>query len=42
VALRALAITKDRRAKTYHAQLEQRFPAHPDVVAAGKLLTAGN
>ncbi len=38
VALRALAITKDRRAKAYYGQLERRFRGHPDVALAGRQL----
>jgi hypothetical protein len=38
VALRALASVKDKRAKGYYAQLERRFRAQPDVIAAGKEL----
>jgi hypothetical protein len=38
VALRALAGVKDKRAKPYYAQLERRFRAQPDVIAAGKEL----
>jgi len=38
VALRALAAVKDKRAKAYYAQLERRFRAQPDVIAAGKEL----
>jgi hypothetical protein len=38
VALRALASVKDKRAKPYYAQLERRFRAQPDVIAAGKEL----
>lgn len=34
VALRALAALNDRRGRAYHAQLEPRFRANPDVVAA--------
>jgi hypothetical protein len=37
-ALRALVATKDRRAKAHHAQLQKRFPNHPDVQAAQKQL----
>ena len=39
VALRALAATKDRRAKAYHAQLERRFHAQPEVLAIGSKLS---
>jgi hypothetical protein len=38
VALRALALSNDRRARGYFAQLAKRFPAQPDVQAAGKQL----
>lgn len=38
-ALRALVATKDRRAKPHLAQLQKRFPSHPDVQAAQKQLT---
>jgi hypothetical protein len=38
VALRALAMTRDRRAKAYYGQLERRFHGQPDVLIAGKQL----
>ena len=38
VALRALALSKDKRAKGYCIQLAKRFPTQPDVQAAGKQL----
>jgi tetratricopeptide (TPR) repeat protein len=38
VALRALALAKDRRAKTYYAELARRYPTQPDVLAAGRQL----
>jgi hypothetical protein len=38
VALRALAMTKDRRAKAYYGQLERRFRGQPDVLLAGRQL----
>jgi hypothetical protein len=38
VALRALALARDRRARGYHALLERRFPGHPDVQAAARQL----
>jgi hypothetical protein len=38
VALRALAATKDRRAKAYYGQLERRFRGHPDVSISGRQL----
>jgi hypothetical protein len=39
MALRALAATKDRRAKAHLAQLRRRFPNHPDVQALEKQLS---
>jgi tetratricopeptide (TPR) repeat protein len=38
VALRALALAKDRRARAYYAELARRFPTQPDVQAAGRQL----
>jgi hypothetical protein len=35
VAARALAVTKDRRAKPYVKKLMKRYPKNPEVVAAG-------
>jgi hypothetical protein len=38
LALRALAAAKDRRAKSYYAELTRRFPSQPEVHEAGKAL----
>lgn len=40
LALRSLVAAKDRRAKSYYTQLVRRFPAHPELRAAGKALGA--